>query len=138
VTGFDTIRTLQGEALRSALQRLYMGLFADPDSIPDYLADTCVQRVGSKALDYTQINRHVRHVRARVKHIQYEVADAVADNDTIADRHIVELTLHDGRTAALEVFCFLHFVNGKIVEIFECSQVLKGDQALGVLATAVE
>ena len=135
-TTFDEIRTLQGAALRTALQRFYLGLYEHPDLILDYLADTCVQHVGLKTLDCPEIIAHVKHIRTSAKLIEYHVTDAIAYADRIADRHRVDVTLHDGRAVSLEVFCFLRFANRKIVEIFECSQVLEGDRALSVLATA--
>jgi len=134
----DVMKTQQGAILRTSLQTLYRTLFRNPECLPDYLANTCVQHVGRVALSYAEIVKHVIHVKTAVQKIEYTVADAIAHGDTIADRHIVELTLHDGRSAGLEVLCFLRIANGKIAELYESSQVLHGDQALGALATATE
>jgi SnoaL-like domain len=133
---FDAVKTSQGTALRSALERFYRHLFEKPDTLPNFLADTCVQHVGRLALNYPEIVKHVMHVRSSVQEIQYSVEDAIAHGDTIADRHLVELTLHDGRSAVLEVLCFMRIANGKIAELYESSQILSGDDALGALATA--
>jgi hypothetical protein len=135
---FDVIKTQQGPALRASLERFYRDVFENPDTLPDFLAESCVQRVGPMALSYSETVKHVRHVRACVQKIEYSVADAIAQGDTIADRHIVTLTLNDGRSAVLEVLCFIRIANGKIAELYESSQVLSGDQALGALATASE
>jgi predicted SnoaL-like aldol condensation-catalyzing enzyme len=134
----DAMRTQQGAALRTSLEALYRTLFRNPECLPDYLANTCVQHVGRVALSYADIVKHVSHVKSAVQKIEYTVVDAIAHGDTIADRHIVELTLHDGRSAGLEVLCFLHIANGKVAELYESSQVLHGDQALGALAIATE
>jgi len=134
----DIVKTLQGAALRTSLERFYRGIFENPHTLTDFLADTCVQHVGRMTLDHPQIVKHVLHVRACVQNIEYSVADAIAHGDTIADRHLVKLTLHDGRSAVLEVLCFMRIASGKIAELYESSQVLSGDQALGALATASE
>jgi len=134
----DVVKTLQGADLRASLEKFYRGIFENPNILPDVLAGTCVQRVGRLTLSYPEIVKHILHVRSRVQKIEYSVADAVAHGDTIADRHVVELTLHDGRSAVLEVLCFMRIENGKIAEVHESSQVLSGDQALGALATASE
>jgi SnoaL-like domain len=135
---FDVIKTQQGAALRASLERFYRDVFENPDTLPDFLAESCVQRVGPTALSYSEIVKHVRHVRQCVQKIEYSVADAIAQGDTIADRHIVTLTLNDRRSAVLEVLCFIRIANGKIAELYESSQVLSGDHALSALATASE
>ena len=135
---FDVVKSQQGATLRASLESFYRGVFENPDTLHDFLAESCVQHVGPMALNHAQIVKHVLHVRACVQKIEYSVADAIAHDDTIADRHIVTLTLHDGRSAVLELLCFIRIAGGKIVELYESSQVLSGDQALGALATASE
>ena len=134
----DLIKTQQGAVLRKSLETLYTSLFRNPQCLPDYLSDTCVQHVGRLALSYTEILEHVRHLRRLMRQIDYSVVDAIASGDTIADRHIVRLTLNDARSVALEVLCILHVEHGKIVAVYESSQVIEGDEALGVLATATQ
>jgi hypothetical protein len=134
----DLVLLQRGADLRLSLERIYRRIFNDPDSLPDLLADTCVQHVGRLSLDYAQIVRHVLHVRKLVRSINYSVPHAIARDDTIADRHIVELTLRDARSVKLEVLCLIRIAQGKIVELYESSQVLEGDEALSVLATAME
>lgn len=128
----------QGPALCASLQAIYRRIFANPDSLGELLADTCVQHAGRVALDFGQIVKHVLHVRGRVKSIEYSVSHAVAQAGAIADRHIVEMTLHDHRSVTIEVLCLMRVADGKIVELYESSEVLRGDEALGALATAVE
>jgi hypothetical protein len=133
----DLVVSQRGTELCVSLERLFQRIFDEPDSLRDLLADRCVQHVGRLSLDYAQIVQHVLHVRKVVRSIKYSVPHAVARDDTIADRHIVELTLRDTRSVKLEVLCLIRIARGKIVELYESSQVLEGDEALGALATAM-
>lgn len=125
--GLTSYRTSE---LRSALERLYISFYRDPDGLGRYLAPTCVQHLGLRTLDYMQILAHLRQIRAATSRIRYSVVEALSQQNTIADRHVVELTSHDTRTVQLEVFCFLRLAQNKVVEVWESVQVLDGDPTL--------
>ena len=61
---------------------------------------------------------------------------AISQADTIADRHVVELTSGQGHKVTLEAFCFLRLAHGRIVEIWESVQTLEGDPTLAAVANA--
>jgi hypothetical protein len=134
----ELVVSQQGADLCASLEAMYERIFADPDTLRELLAESCVQHVGRLALNFGQIVNHVMHVRERVKSLEYSVSHAIARDDAIADRHIVEITLRDGRSVTLEVLCLMRLARGKIVELYESSQVLAGDEALGALATAMD
>ena len=132
----DTLTSCQPDELRSALERVYISFYRDPDDLARYLAPNCLQHLSTRTLNYPQIVEHVRQIRSSAMKIRYSVVQAIIQGDTIADRHVVELTSQDQRTVTLEAFCFLRLAEGKVVEIREAVQTLGGDPKLGAMASA--
>ena len=132
----EALTLCQPNQLRSALERLYISFYRDPTDLERYFAPTCLQHLGGQTLSYQQIIEHIRQICASTTKIRYSVVEAISQGDTIADRHVVELTSGHERKVTLEAFCFLRLAQGKIVEIWESVQTLDGDQTLAAVARA--
>jgi hypothetical protein len=132
----EMLTLCQPNELRSALECLYVSFYRDPADLERYLAPTCLQHLGTLTLSYPQIVEHIKQIRASATKVRYSVVAAISQADTIADRHVVELTSGQGHKVTLEAFCFLRLAHGRIVEIWESVQTLEGDPTLAAVANA--
>ena len=94
------------EALKLALRGCLERIFTDPNQIPLFFADDNVQTTDGTTCDRREFEGHVQHLAGMVQCIQFEVLDALQQDERIADRHLVYVAYKDGRKATLEVYLF--------------------------------
>ncbi len=133
--GFDPAwNALRGAALRGAVEKFYTDTFHDDAQIRRYFAATYVQHVDGKTLHFDEFLLHVGFLRRATKSLRFEVIDAVYTDGLLADRHRVHIVKDNGETAEVEVLAFLRIEDGRIFELNEVTQVIRGeaaDRALG-------
>ncbi len=128
--GFDAEwNTRHGAELRSAVEKFYTDTFNDDAQIRRYFAPNYVQHVDGKTLRFDEFLTHVAFLRSATKSLRFEVIDAVYTQGLLADRHRVHIVKESGETAEAEVLAFLRIENGRIVELNELTQVIRGEAA---------
>lgn len=128
--GFDASwNTLRGASLRSAVEKFYADTFNDDAQIRRYFAPNYVQHVDGKTLQFEEFLTHVGFLRRATKSLRFEVIDALYTDGLLADRHRVHIVKDNGETAEAEVLAFLRIEDGRIVELNELTQVIRGDAA---------
>lgn len=128
--GFDASwNTRQGAALRSAVEKFYTDTFNDDAQIRRYFAPGYVQHVDGKTLRFGEFMRHVGFLRGATKSLRFEVIDAVYAQGLLADRHRVHIVKGGGEAVEAEVLAFFRIEDGRIVELNELTQVIKGAAA---------
>ncbi|MCX4027088.1 hypothetical protein H0A36_21360 [Endozoicomonas sp. SM1973] len=121
--------------LKSCLEKMYTEVFHNPQQINHFFAKDYTQYADGEILNLTEFKKHVEIVRNKVSDINFEVTEAAKSEDTISDRHLVNLELHSGEKAVIEIIQISKLKNGKIHELHELSRVISGDKALKALAS---
>ncbi|SCX72545.1 nuclear transport factor 2 family protein [Variovorax sp. EL159] len=128
--GFDTSWTdLRGAALRSAVEKFYTDTFNDDVQIRRYFSKGYVQNVDGKTLRFDEFLTHVGFLRSATKSLRFEVIDAAYTPGLLADRHRVHIVKTSGESMEAEVLAFFRIENGRIAELNELTQVIKGAAA---------
>lgn len=128
--GFDASwNALRDVELRSAVEKFYTDTFNDDAQIRRYFAPGYVQHVDGKTLRFDEFLTHLGFLRRATKSLCFEVIDALYTEGLLADRHRVHFVKDNGETAEVEVLAFLRIEDGRIVELNELTQVIRGDEA---------
>jgi hypothetical protein len=119
-----------GEGLAASLDRFYADMIADRTSTPRYFSPGYIQYANGHSTDYAQLLLHLEHIRRFSHVVSFSVEDAVSAKGVVAERHMVEMTDHEGGFLAVETSCFIRFVQGRIAEIYEVYRVVLGDAVM--------
>ena len=121
---------LEGQELISTMEDFYARIFSDPEHMPRYYSKSYIQSVNGSKTDYDAMISAIGYMEEVIASVKHSIIEAVARPGIIAERHIVSMTLKDGRKASSEVYCFLKIEGGMIVAIDEASHTLEGNDVI--------
>ena len=122
---------MTNEEARLFLLEMFTSLF-DPREEPQvdrFMTEDYTQLVDDKLLDRAGFLQHLQTVREAITAVEFQFEELVADENMIAERHLIMATKTDLTTMSAEVIALHHLRDGRVSRIVELTRLVSGSEA---------